>query len=140
MKVEELRIGNYVHIPRTDQNVPISAISDFTKAVCVNGNLLSILQIEEIEGIPLTNELVLKCNFKSLNTDKLDQEFVLDHIGLIERYGHYIVGFVRMHIDGDGYKLEPFCVVGLDFERLQYLHQLQNLYFLLEGKELEVNL
>lgn len=76
-----------------------------------------------LEPIPLTEEILLKCGFEKLK---------------YERYKLVVKGFsIEFELTGK-YMFGCFLeMVGLD---IQYLHELQNLYFVLTGKELEIKL
>lgn len=117
MEIKELRIGNYVHIPDTNQDVPISAISIFANSICVNLNMLEPLQLEQIEPIPLTKSILLKCGFIELPAWN---ELILNGFRA-EFRNNKIIWFYP------------------DIE-IVYLHKLQNVYFALKGEELEVKI
>lgn len=127
MEAKELRIGNYVYALDEDFN------ESFLKV-----DLNDICNIEcdpdMFNPVPLTEEILLKCGFE------------------------YKKGILRIDISQDTYlkgnlnnfefhmaiceKLE-FCDEVTDIVSLKpikHLHQLQNLYFALTGKELEINL
>lgn len=118
MKVEELRVGNWVMGYRK----PI-------KWSLENFDLLKQADLDEIikEPIPLTEELLLKCGFKSVSGDamvhKLNRHFRLE----------YALGEYVLRIKTDRHDSSYVRVV-------RSLHQLQNLYFDITGKELEVEL
>jgi hypothetical protein len=119
MKSNELRVGNWCQSPYEEGPFKIDAEH--------------ILHIEQgmdecsIVGIPLTPEILVKAGFdnKSSTTDYIFQ------------YGDFIIG-------GTQKRLFP-CVWGEDGlqdygDLIEYVHQLQNLYFALTGKELTFDL
>lgn len=140
--IKELRFGNYVSL--TDPsgetgNVVVGGIMpdkillrlpDKVTSVGeekLNGIIISDWQHEdgfEINPIPLTEDLILKCGFK--RDMRLKQVFRLGLIDLMH-FGTWSLFDDREDMDF------------LDLP-LEYLHQLQNLYFALTGKEIEVEL
>ena len=121
MKVEELRVGNFVQTLKSnffDGDVLDWSLDMFYwVAECV-------YSIEDFKPIPLTEEVLLDCGFEFIDgfmTLKMDNES-----GAI---------FVFYH----GNILRLFCRSGfmLSHNSLKHVHQLQNLYFALTGQELE---
>lgn len=77
-----------------------------------------------IKPIPLTEELLLKCGFD-------------EYMVLVTEYGE-LRYYGNGQMDIGGY---DSCTSGMVFtSECKYLHQLQNLYFALDGNELEINL
>ncbi len=115
--VKELRIGNYVY-PRNDsgkesQLGTVSAVYD--RLVCVNGNH-SPYDYHLLEPVQITENILSKCKFVKRELDDM-------------------VVYYNPPMELDAYfRLNR---VGYDVE-VKYLHQLQNLFFDLTGKELEV--
>ena len=110
-KSEELRIGNLVK--DFAGNIFKFELQDFCNIK--NSN---IYFDEYCNPIELTEEILLKCGFEIIFVD----------------FKHF-------------YKLEDFCLDDnfqpLDFDlkyKIDYLHQLQNIYFALTYKELIINL
>lgn len=130
----ELRIGNLIDcfgicevIKIGQKNIKISRETD-------TGLLLEKVPLNslELKPIPITEEILMKCGFDKWNGHKyFDKNVDLDcsiQIAL-ERNIMYLCG-------------NDACTEGHCFElqNVKYLHQLQNLYFALTGKELEINL
>ena len=105
----ELRIGNwYNHNGRYEQVTPNT-----------------ILEVWEsprkwVQPIPLTPEILEKCGF------------------VIDYQGDYMISFNgRVYYYGNGFIMKDFSIkTKLNQFPIQYLHQLQNLYFALTGEEL----
>ena len=76
---------------------------------------------EKLTPIPLTEEILLKCGFEK-------DRFGNYSLGLFELLYNDIIGF-RFSMEGQ------WC-----YEEIKYLHQLQNLFYSLCGKELEIKL
>jgi hypothetical protein len=129
--IKELKIGNYVKY--NGCVVSVYAISNQTpnkdkhfdnKArVTLWCNGLIDATIDEIEPIPITEELLLKCGFDE------PCDVVYEH-----NYGEFEVTKEQ----------EKWWVTwngGADFWfEIKHLHQLQNAYYLATGKELEIKL
>lgn len=118
MKATELRIGNYVMYEPT--------IDDWEEKVITLHSLLQVdISPESYCGIPLTEEWLLKFGFKK--TLKSMNTFTL--------FNHE-EGEVWFEVCGaDGYEwYRPHDI----FPRIKHVHQLQNLYFALNGEELEI--
>lgn len=113
MKVNELRIGNYVMYEPT--------IDDWEEKVITLHSLLQVdISPESYCGIPLTEEWLLKFGF---------DETIVEGYPLYQSNKGFIVE----------YYVDESVFLILDFEvRVKHVHQLQNLYFALTGKELEL--
>lgn len=117
--VKELRIGNYVQ-PKNNSGREakigtVFAIGSYL--VSVNGNN-NQYDYHLLEPILITEEILGKCKFVKQELD----DTVIYYNSLMEL---------------DAY----FCLkVGIHNIEVKYLHQLQNLFFDITGKELEVNL
>jgi len=118
IKINELRIGNYVLmsgvIVRMDNKLFHAVLNGF------NGY--------EPEPIPLTEDILLKCGFEleeKLNDYRFnDSEFYVNKNKITGDFWVYMS-------NGD----EDACLTSIE-----YLHQLQNIYFALTGQELTFNL
>ena len=115
MNATELRIGNLVYCTQDHVNINITP-SDFQIA-------------GQFEPIPLTEEILLKCGAKLNN--------YLWHEIKIKPFGNIVVEI-------DNYKVIAELVqergYTLAYPPLDYVHQLQNLYFCLTGEELTIEL
>lgn len=139
--VKDLRIGNWVYLPGlskeayNNENVPfivqgIYQDEDGYKVSChcdtKDGyNCTEEAFLEGIEPIPLTRELLLKLGN--------------------EEYGIFYIGysFELSYREDDGTDklfVSVNCSEYIISPPIEYLHQLQNIYFDLEGNELEVKL
>jgi hypothetical protein len=122
MKANELRIGNYVNVPNPKQcPFRIDAFEycseKFIKVaqeVKINGKEVHPLTWygKDLEPIPLTEEWLLKFGFEN------NRLGLFDCIKVVEDIGFHIY-FIQRHL-----------------KEVQYVHQLQNLYFALIGEEL----
>jgi hypothetical protein len=142
MKANELRIGNFINDleDRSDPNIYVVArieSSEYTSwnsgeeynviASCLDPEKKGYFEIRP-HGIPLTEEWLVKFGF-TYNEDHL----------VYQKEGFNITD--NTIIEGDYYlacydaQFDDWDAMGHAF---QYVHQLQNLYFALTGKELEL--
>jgi hypothetical protein len=104
MKANELRIGNKVSYEGS--NVTVNTIAD-DEVTFSDYASFDYPQIEDISGIELTDELLIRFGWKD--------------------------GFAKGMLIRDGLKIR---LLGHDMDT-KYVHQLQNLYFALTGEELK---
>ncbi len=129
MDVRELRIGNLVKYGV--HNVPIKSINvsydnEATVYVKLNEKLNHYcLSINEIEPIPITEEWLLRFGFTKISQHT--DGFYLNVNGC------KIAG---LKLDGESVKLWLNMFGTSIVNDIIYIHQLQNLYFALTGKEL----
>jgi len=124
IKPNELRIGNLVYNIHNKQIIRIRQLRIEIVEVFHTNKLTGFLPFEDIEPIPLTEEIILECGFerkihgrheKSLRSYKKNgNTFNVSHSGIM----YY------------GLKQKPVL----------YLHELQNLYFALTNQELKIEL
>lgn len=143
---QDLRIGNYVNVPRKEQSPFRVDYFDNVKVYQDNGTYECTpigeipmhpltWDLADIEGIPLTPEILEKCGFELYDKD----------FGTMLQHKHLKCRYITEEINGNKISI-PF----LRFDStgrppftktdVYYLHQLQNLYFAISGQELEVNL
>jgi hypothetical protein len=125
MKANELRIGNFIKY-NNEQIGIVSGIQEFlfnNGKVAINQRIDIFYHIENINPIALTEEILLKCGFKD-NNYSLDLKLGTKKI-TFNWYSRIVLTGVR-----NGYYCQKY-------KHIKYLHQLQNLYFALTGKELE---
>ena len=136
IRPEELKIGNYVDVCTYVKSVIVpTGLYKRVSAIPRNGVDLTlpsdredfILAYQMIEPIPLTEEMFLKCGFIEVPyyENILQKENIRIHF---DKQKSSEVLFVLYDDDGD-----ITCQT-----RVSCLHQLQNLYFALTGKELDL--
>ena len=132
MKTKDLRLGNYV----TDNSgftMYVVGIYEDTVLLNFKGNEGDVwkVNIKDVKPINLTEKRFLKCGFIANNNYEFPafDEFIHKDnkwFGVGEFNGkYYIVDFLDQ--------------LGCE-HKLLYLHQLQNLFYALTKKELEINL
>jgi hypothetical protein len=146
----ELRIGNIVtvenryHPQLKGINLKVTGISeglsrdaDSVKLVSLDGWMATYNQgIEFIKPVKLTEKRLLEYGFS-------DKDYKDDYIGIGVKAGSINTDFVLVKPDGENYKYFTFeySTGGVPFYiELEFIHELQNLFFTLTGKELEINL
>lgn len=136
IQANELRIGNYLIDQYGDIGKVVGLNSD--KEYKHNGQLFvgtATLYYDNYKGfigrwiqtlkpIILTEEILLKCGFEDISTYK-DFRLVINE-------DLYIEVSLRKNINA------YVSISDIDIINVIYVHQLQNLYFALTGKELEI--
>ena len=130
MKLNELRIGNYLKWESSINNNGIGCV-EFINSRC-DSHFMKTFQLdsgatsEQCKPIPLTKEWLLRFGFKQ------------NAIGFWWRKHPN----PKSKDNWDGWYLnkdgELSISLGPIFIRIQYVHQLQNLYFALTGEELTI--
>ena len=114
MKAEELRIGNYIYYSSEVSKDELMTVSIGTFG-------LMLYNSDQLSPIPLTEEWLLKFGFES---DEITFEFN---------------GFTLGWYKGDKMYYLPTGQISLRHKKeIEYVHQLQNLYFALTGEELTI--
>lgn len=147
MKVNDLRIGNYITSKTwygCHKIDGIELIDDEVFEVKTKGYVHRYEQGKwfEIAPIQVTEDILLKCGFSKIPHFTVTNSLILD----IGRGRFLSVGNVDdanqmvwlQSISGDKVT-DLICVHNYDYDGLLYLHQLQNLHFALTGKELKIN-
>lgn len=123
MKVEELRIGNLLRdkVTKTELRVIKLTEQDIVTYV-IDRSMFPLLDGWGAEPIPLTEEWKLKFGFEKTEWDNFNSYRLM-----IGNNDYTIV----LYSDGN-------CEVGdIITCKIEYVHQLQNLYFALKGEELK---
>jgi hypothetical protein len=119
MKASELRIGNYVYDTLGKVNrIDLEAITYIVKE-----------PRNQVKPIPLTEEWLLKLGFKQCGYEMLSWK----HETLLPSFD--LDGINWADFDEPDYQFLNYKVAD-EILRIDYVHQLQNLYFTLTGEEL----
>lgn len=124
----EFRIGNLIN----NYYKGIEVVSVGTLNMLEQYNPNEHQQI--FKPIPLTEEILLKCGFKVSNTYWIELNGGTHHIDL------HCINKVYYPILVQEPEMSSEEAQVINLHKIQYLHQLQNLYFALTGEELTVNL
>lgn len=127
MKSSELRIGNLIgwHDGNREDFLPIEIQGIVGKRIHVNVNGSNQFCHESYQSftpIPLTEEWLLKFGFEK------------NYINIME------LGVLFLYVSGDEYSFAPSTRDDEEYfnVKIQYVHQLQNLYFALTNEELTI--
>lgn len=138
MKAEELRIGNYVKIDSGIGKV-VSLMSntfcneyandDYNITIEMDNGTFREEEETKVEGIPLTEEILLNCGFEYINPDNKAIGMLSpdDGRGNRNRIMYFDSNF-RMILNTWNYM------------PINYIHEVQNLYFAITNKELNIQL
>jgi len=137
MKANELRIGNLIY---SSSGGVKYVVGTSYKTILHSSSLESYTYYEDYdsncEPIPLTEEILLKCGFQirdkkySLNYGGESMRFAILENDIRNPFILYFHGRFGFNLN-EGRKNGDYCI--------QYVHQLQNLYWCLCGKELTFN-
>jgi hypothetical protein len=117
MKAQELRIGNYAIKTRTGEVYPVSA-NDIANFAC------SCEMQPMFKPEPLTEDWLLKFGFEFQERGTIKDYLLFNKEGVGE--------LLLSSING-----QEWTTYGVKY-KIQYVHHLQNLYYSLTGKELEI--
>lgn len=127
----ELRIGNLVSIDGCpDRMFFVRGIDDKKiSLIFVDGSLTTKVRPEQVQGIPITGELLEKLGFSYLYSlwRKTD------------RGRSMVVGIERTFVSIEAFE-DRLNDSRCTSHGIKYLHQLQNLFFSIAKHELEINL
>ena len=129
--IKQLRLENYVMCEQTT-HVVTGLQGGLVWSRWMNGTEPYICSPKSLDPIPLTEEILLKCGFKKDNYKK-------GHIGIDYKSGEMTFDFVLEEpgFMGEWDKYYTFELPNHRFVNMKYLHSLQNLFFVITGKELE---
>lgn len=125
IEAKELRIGNFINLTKDDfKSVKVWELDAFDIYESSETNCV------DIQPIPLTEEWLVKLGGKVLEDDCYYFELTNDEILAVESsdFSYGIYESIDDSNSGKGYST---------YRLLESVHQLQNLYFELTGKELE---
>jgi hypothetical protein len=131
MKINELRIGNYIS--------PLGRGITIVEGLCIWDGLIQSSNfaergIEDFEPIPITEEWLLKFGFEDVDLNMSGSNWLVKEQKGIWRQAIRIAYSEK----SEEWSLTLECVSPptLSIVRLKYVHQLQNLYFALTGEEI----
>lgn len=128
--VKELRIGNYVYLQNSKTPYKITEVGyreiEYPRyeASGISTEAVFRTYVDNLNPIPISEELLLKCGFR-----EEERSFYRADLGNVSfnQYGYYI-------------HLKECSSEAIRVIKITSLHKLQNLYFAMTGKELEVSL
>lgn len=123
MKANEFRIGNYVSFE--DRIFKIDSIANVFPTLDTAEFGIGVVDWNNIKPVPLTEEWLLNFGFNKKVDEYVFQDYAIEDI-------HNGVTWILKEFDYDS-----VCFVAIG-KGINYVHQLQNLYFALVGEELEL--
>ena len=147
MDIKELRIGNYVKyngcvvsVYAISNPMPNSNNNFNNKGrVTLWCNGLIAANIDEIEPIPITEELLLKNGFKKGWNGYFDYRECNDELSIRFCENYTYIEYANLCFNPEDVT-ETNYGSSLEFPNTLHLHTLQNIWYLLTGKELEIKL
>jgi hypothetical protein len=131
MNANELRLGNWVEA--NSPMMQVKEITEHTVGLYMPGSEADpfLYDIDEINPIPLSPEILEKCGFELNRNNELSIEIndIASHLELMSGAGGFYYPSFTQTPQGD----EERTVY---FNRINSLHQLQNLIYALTGEEL----
>lgn len=133
---KEIKLDNWLYLTPSNMFVKVSQVG--RREIRPNDSKGLMVPAEHFEPILLTEDILLKCGFET-------SDFYKTHYFKYENIDNNLRGDVFcFNIDRNtdlfntgktlSFSFRPFSL------HLKYLHQLQNLYFEITGRELEINL
>jgi len=136
MQANELRLGNLIYSPIEKEIVKLVAIEQGNRPITLGKmGTSSFSGFDCLEPIPLTEEWLLKLGFQirdkkySLNYGGESMRFAILENDIRNPFILYFHGRFGYNLN-EGRKNGDYCI--------EYVHELQNLYFALTKKELEI--
>lgn len=135
MDIKELRVGNTIWRPCCyDEVVEIRK-----NGIIGLDNLRGLILYSEIEPIPITEELLLKIGFKKGKNNYFNYRDYNDELSIRFIQNYTFIEYANLHFNPEDVTETNYCS-SLEFSNTLYLHTLQNIWHLLTGKELEIEL
>jgi len=139
MKPQELRIGNLVCY-----NGKVVKVKQITKHKIgyhtkPNETRMNYARLCDIEPIPITEELLLKIGFKRDRNGYFSHKEYNDELSIRFSPIYTFIEYANLHFNPEDVT-ETNYGSSLEFPNTLHLHTLQNIWYLLTGKELEIKL
>lgn len=146
ISIQDLCVGNWVYDgERTQFPMYVQTIGEDYVYLNFDGNEGDVFEStpEELRGIPLTEQLLMKIGFKNTSTEgrrfflffKIDNEKHLHLSVHLDKQVFDITEINRVDSPEDTNVRLRFHIEGIKF-----IHELQNLFFLTTKKQLTINL
>ena len=135
MDANELRIGNKIWRPCCYDEV----VEVRENGIIGIDSLRGLLTYGEIEPIPVTEELLLKIGFKEKRNSYLHYRDNNDELTIKFGSGYVFINHANLIFNPEDVT-ETNYSSSLEFPNMIHLHTLQNIWHLLTGKELEIEL
>lgn len=145
MDIKELRIGNIVKIddeylgPIEGKVTSLNEKAEVELLLSVNKGNIRYFRCgaDDIFPIPIAEELLLKIGFKKKRDGYLHYSDHNDEFGIKFDLGYAFIEYANLCFNPEDVT-ETNYGSSLEFPNTLYLHTLQNIWYLLTGKELEI--
>lgn len=127
MKANELRIGNWVEFE--GKHYRIDSISKTFPTLDTTEFGIGVVDWNNLKPIPLTEEWLIKFGFEDVTSEDF---------GVDKRIKTFEKEFFKIYLPEYRCRLFGITYVDAAFLKIEFVHQLQNLYFALTGEELEL--
>jgi hypothetical protein len=134
MKVNELRIGNYITEPNNEDKEPFKIWGIYYEE---RNNKVNNLPITYFKPILLTEEWLLRFGFKKVPTYFEEVRFGIEYHLTVKSDVEFIIEYFDDFSCAILGSKDDIGITPL-LENCRYVHQLQNLYFALTGEELTI--
>ena len=135
MEANELRIGNKIWRPCCCDEVVEVREDGIIGIDSLRGQII----YNEIEPIPVTEELLLKIGFKEKRDGYLHYRDTNDELSVKFGLGYAFIEYANLIFNPEDVT-ETNYGSSLEFPNTLHLHTLQNIWHLLTGKELKIEL
>ncbi|GAB4165914.1 MAG: hypothetical protein Tsb0033_27850 [Winogradskyella sp.] len=140
---QELRIGNYINIPKTNQDAFISAINGLGY-LSVNNDFIGLgkLELKDIKPIPLTEQWLIDFGMEMpTNEDPIFEYGKAEYDDCFNHFKKTSQSLIDASFEYDGKEFWAdsngfWFKIMHTYTHVEYVHQFQNLIFALTGKEL----
>ncbi len=130
----ELRLGNFIRFSDDGTIFEVGSI-ELNGFTVKNENETTWIESVEFQPIPLTEEWLLKFGFEKTEGMHINSYKLVINIISPDEKIYLILSSHNYYWIGQSYKTDS---VDVGLGKLDYVHQLQNLYFALTGKELTI--
>ena len=125
ININEFRMGNYAHYSYQGTDVIFYGYN-YSDGCFTDFSSIPI-EPDELDPIPLTEELLIKLGFEDYNLEETEGWIKWGHVKDNRRL------YFSVHKRNGVFTLLETCFW---LDEIKYVHQLQNLYFSITGKEL----
>ena len=139
MKVEELKIRNFVHL----EGKPFKVIGINPPYIDLlgNGDRIRMCDVDKdiLQPIPITEELLLKIGFKKERMGYFQYDHYNDSISIKMSLGYTFIEYAKLCFNPEDVT-ETEYGSSLEFPNQLQVHILQNIWHILTGNELEIKI
>lgn len=149
MKANELRIGNYINMDGETYVVCANLGGGLEIGASIDDSLVRYCPEEDMQPIPLTEQWLKDFGFTDDNKEERER-YKFTSVNWLLRGNTPISDYFRIYQELDKGKWRAKDIRGIELgeysvyanlywtQSVKYVHELQNLYFCLTGKELEI--